>query len=699
MPFTEPSNFEIILNSVSFVVIFVFGLTVYFKNPKSHTNVLFFLLALVLDAYIVSTVFALHPIIKTLESNLFWIRMDMFLGSFIAPLLFLLAHTFPKNKITLSKKYFIFTIVYTLSMVVISFTPLVFMSVSYPVGSLTPVPHPGLGMIFYFLHIIGYFGLAFGVLIKNYKKSIGQEKVKTIYFLIGIITTFTGMAIVDFLLVLLGDTKFVFMGPSFPVFLMVLVGIAIIKHQFLDIKPVIVRAVSYVVLLTIIAGVYFGLLFFVSDKLLGVNLNNYLMIANVVLGVIVALTFQPLKTLIIKYTDNIFYKDGYNEQKILSDLTHAISSSIDFTNLANQLLQTIITELKVSKAGLVLVSKNNINDIRSIGYNDPNLLNSSDLFNFLDKSKKQNLNYFILEELEETEKDFFRKNDIEAIFPIEYENEFVAVLILGDKLSGMPYSQDDLNLLDVFANESGIAILNARLYTNLQKALESKNNFIKVVSHQLRTPMSTIKWSLEELKNETNKVNQKKLINNSHQKVIFVNEQLDDILIALDIYDGKNILNKTSCDLIDITKRIINNFENQISDNNLKIKYEINDSARLVDADFNKLNKIFEVLIKNAILYSVNYGEVVINATVKNIDNKEFTVVSVTDNGIGLNEDDKSHIFEQFFRSDRAKLNLPDGLGLGMFITKTFVEDHGGSIKVESGGVNTGTKVIFTLPK
>ena len=133
MPFTDVSLVEIILNSIAFVVIFVFGLAVYLKNPKSHTNILFFLLAIVLDAYIVSTIFALHPIVKTLESNLFWIRMDMFLGSFIATFLFLLAYTFPRNKINLAKKYWVFTIFYTLLMVVISFTPLVFKSVSYPI--------------------------------------------------------------------------------------------------------------------------------------------------------------------------------------------------------------------------------------------------------------------------------------------------------------------------------------------------------------------------------------------------------------------------------------------------------------------------------------------------------------------------------------------------------------------------------------
>ncbi len=698
MPFTDPSSFEIILNTIAFVVIFVFGLAVYFKNPKSHTNILFFLLAIVLDAYIVSTVFALHPIIKTLESNLFWIRMDMFLGSLIAAFLFLLAHTFPKNKINLKTKYLVFTILYTLAMVVISFTPLVFKSVSYPSGSLTPVPHPGSGMIFYFLHIIGYFSLAFIVLIKNYKKSIGQEKVKTLYFLIGIIITFTGMAIVDFLLVLLGDTSFVFMGPSFPVFLMVLVGIAIVKHQFLDIKPIIARAVSYIILLAILAGGYFGLVFFVFNKLLGINLGNNLIITNVVLGIVIALTFQPLRKLTIKLTDRIFYKGGYNEQKILSDLTHAISSSIDFNNLANKLLETIIKELKTSKAGLVLISNNTVTDARSIGYTNANLINDPDLFEFLEKSKDKDSTYFVLGDLDEDQKYFFRQNDIEAIFPIKFEDEYVAVLVLGDKLSGLPYSQDDLNLLDVFASESGIAIANARLYTNLQKALESKNKFIKVVSHQLRTPMATVKWSLEELKNENTKILQEELINNSYQKVVFINEQLDDILIALDIYDDKISINKTKCDLLEIYKRSIEIFENKIKNNNLKIKNNFNKNIQFINADFNKLNKIFEVLIKNAVLYSVNYGEINITIDESILKDKKSVLVTIADNGIGIDSKEKSYIFEPFFRTDRSKLKSPDGLGLGMFIIKTFIKSHGGEIWVESNGINTGTKVCFNLP-
>ncbi len=698
MPFTDITLFEIILGSISFIIIMAFGLAVYLKNPKSHTNILFFALSVVLSAYIVSTAIALHPIVKTLESNLFWIRVDMFLGSFIAPLLFLLAHTFPQNKLRLGKKYLVATTLYTIIMAIISFTYLVFKSVSYPEGSSTPLPSPGPGMLFYFAHVIGYFTASFAILIKRYRRSVGQEKIKTAYFLFGIIITFTGMAIVDFLLVLLGNTSLVFLGPNFPVILMSLVGVAIVKHQFLDIKPQIARAVSYTLLVAIIAGIYFMMLFFGFSKFLGLEISSAMLLVTTSFGVIVALTFQPLRGIIMKATDKVFFKGAYNPEKILSELSHEISSTINFNDLSNKLMQTISKELRVDKTAIFLVSNTTVTDARSIGYTNSKLLDDPKLFDFLNQAKTTGKHYFVLDELDDKQKTLFREHDMEALFPIKADGNYVAVLVMGLKSSGLPYSNTDLNLLDVFASESGIAIQNSKLYTELKNALESKSKFINTVSHQLRTPVSGIRWSLEALKAGGSVEHQHELINTSHQKVVFLNEQIDDILIALDIYDKKLSLNKKPCNILDICKNITEDFTDQIVTNNLKITYEINQGAEIVSADFNKLKKVLEILIKNAILYSNQNGEIIVESKIIKNKSKSLVQISITDSGLGISKQEMNHLFEEFYRSDRARLKIPDGLGLGMFIAKTFTEAHGSSIEIKSGGEDMGTSVVTIMP-
>lgn len=689
---------EIVLGSISFIIIMAFGLAVYLKNPKSHTNILFFTLAVVLSAYIVSTAIALHPIVKTAENSLFWIRMDIFLGSFIASLLFLLAHTFPQSKIRLKNKYLFFTIAYTILMAALSFTYLIFKSVIYSDGADSPVPIPGPGMPFYFLHIIGYFGASFAILIKNYKKAFGQEKVKTLYFLIGIITTFTGMAVVSFLLVLLGYANLVFIGPSLPVILMVFVGVAIVKHQFLDIKPQIARAVSYTLLVAVIAGIYFIMLFFGFSKFLELELSNAMLLINTSFGVIVALSFQPLRSIITKITDKMFFKGSYNPEKILSELSHEISSTINFNDLSNKLMQTISKELRVEKIAIFLVSNTTVTDARSTGYTNSKLLDDPKLFDFLNQAKTTGKHYFVLDELDDKQKTLFREHDMEALFPIKADGNYVAVLVMGLKSSGLPYSNTDLNLLDVFASESGIAIQNSKLYTELKNALESKSKFINTVSHQLRTPVSGIRWSLEALKAGGSVEHQHELINTSHQKVVFLNEQLDDILIALDIYDKKLSLNKTPCNILDICKKIVQDFDNQISTNNLKIIYAINDEANTINADFNKIKKTLEVVIKNAILYSNQNGEINIESKIIQNNSKSLVQINITDSGLGISTKESEHIFEEFYRSDRARLKIPDGLGLGMFIAKTFTEAHDGSIEIKSSGEDMGTNVTITIP-
>lgn len=693
IPFVPITITEVILGSIAFIVILAFGLAVYLKNPKSHTNILFFTLALILDAYIISTAVALHPFIKTIENNLFWIRIDMFLGSFIAPVLFLLAHTFPNNKISLSKKWLNITVIYTLIMAVVSFTALVFKSVSYPEGSTTPVPVPGAGMPFYFVHIIGYFSASFAILIRRYRKSLGIDKLKRLYFLVGIIMTFTGMAIVDFLLVLLGNTSLVYMGPIFPVFLMVLVGITIVKHQFLDIKPVIARAVSYFLVLLSLASIYFFLIFFGLNKFLGLSYNLPFLLTIAFFGVLTTLIFQPIRSLLIKLTDKIFFKGAYDSKKILSELTHAISNTIEFNDLAKKLLGTISQELRVDKVGIFTIANNKISDFRTIGYKNTKIINDKKIFSlFLNKNNSKH--FFVIDDLDPGRKEFFHQHDIEALFPIWAEDQYVAILVLGTKLSGLPYSSNDISILDVFASESGIAIQNAKLYSDLQIALDAKSKFITVVSHQLRTPVSFIRWGLDELHKTENLNDKRELLEDSHQRVVFLNEQLDDILTVLDIYDKKLEITKTQIKSIDVIKKIISEFENEIKNKKLIINYGDENNFATIFADASKIKKVFEVVIKNAVLYSNINGQIIITCK----QNGNFAEFTIHDNGLGITNEEKPYIFTEFYRGERVKDQIPDGLGLGMFIAKTFVLAHRGQILAESDGPNQGTEITIKLP-
>ena len=107
-----------------------------------------------------------------------------------------------------------------------------------------------------------------------------------------------------------------------------------------------------------------------------------------------------------------------------------------------------------------------------------------------------------------------------------------------------------------------------------------------------------------------------------------------------------------------------------------------------------------EVLLANAFHYTpLSGGKVEINIDEKNIDDKKFLEVSISDNGIGITSTEQRYVFEKFFRGEEAKKYSPNGFGLGLFIVRAFVKAHGGDIYFESAGRNKGSKFYFMIPK
>lgn len=694
MNFTPISQFEVILDVFSVVAITAIGLAVFLKNQKSWTNRLFFILSMIFNIYVIINSISLHPIVKTADGQLFWIRLVMFLSSFMLLFLFLLAYNFPKKEFTI-KKPVLFTFI-TLSIInaAIAISPFMFTDISYDSGQ----PSPITGHLFpvYMIYAFGSFTLSIFSLIKTRRKQVGIDKIRTLYFLIGIATTFSLMLILGVVMVFVFNISAgVFMSPIASVVLMTTIGYSIVKHRFLDIKPIIARAVSYSFIVFLLATAYSAALFYGVNEFLNIEFNFASFVISIILATIIALTFQPLHKFVRRFTDRLFFKGVYDSEKILANLTHTVNSTINFDELSEKLLTSIIQEIKVSKSAILLISKDEITTSKAVGYENANTVSNPEL-NILIPFIKDKDNVFILEDVEDINlKNIFRKYDIEVLVPVKANHNCVAMLILGSKLNGLPYSGQDLNMLDIFASEAGIALDKTRLYTEIKMALDAKTNFIVTVSHQLRTPISGIKWGLDQLKDPKIKDgDQRYILDNTYQKAVFLGNQLDDILIALDLYDKKISINDEPCRVAEIIKIVADEQKPAIVLNNIKLELNIPESLVII-ADHNKLKKIFSTLIKNAVAYSNMNGVVNINYT----EDERYTTISIKDMGMGVSISERDHMFSQFFRSDRTRAKIPDGLGLGMFIAKIFTEAHKGKIWFESEGEDMGTTFFVSFPK
>lgn len=226
-----------------------------------------------------------------------------------------------------------------------------------------------------------------------------------------------------------------------------------------------------------------------------------------------------------------------------------------------------------------------------------------------------------------------------------------------------------------------------------------KSEFVSIASHQLRTPLTGIKWMISLLLNgQAGKLTQKQLeflhnIDSSNERMIqLVNDLLN--VSRIESLNAKK-LEKTACDLKTLIGDAIN--EQQGIAKQMGVRITMEDAPATVSAivagDHDKLYQVMMNLVNNAIKYSKKGGSVHVGCVVEG----SFIKVSFRDSGIGIPKAQQSKIFQKFFRADNAVQNIATGTGLGLYYVKTVVEAHGGSIRFASEP-EKGTTFYLTLP-
>ena len=289
----------------------------------------------------------------------------------------------------------------------------------------------------------------------------------------------------------------------------------------------------------------------------------------------------------------------------------------------------------------------------------------------------------------------------ELAIPIQIDHEVVGVLNLEDtKLNA--FDDTDSIVLETLSDQLGIAIKNAKLYDEVQKANmklteldKMKSEFLGIVSHDFRSPLSSIILAGKAL-----------LKNESIQGIQRVKEYLQIIV------DQANRLNQLAEDTLSITKiesgqlnyffKIVN-IERLVQDaismvrysSRHQIEYNINPNVTFIKGDQTKLRQVVQNLVGNAVKYSPRGGKVKID-----VDDlsPEQLLVTVTDEGLGIPQDQVGKLFQKFSRIDTGEARDIKGAGLGLWICREVVEAHGGKIWVESE-FGKGTTMKFTLNK
>jgi len=240
-----------------------------------------------------------------------------------------------------------------------------------------------------------------------------------------------------------------------------------------------------------------------------------------------------------------------------------------------------------------------------------------------------------------------------------------------------------------------IAVI-TRSFERLAEANRMKSEFVSVVSHQLRSPLSNLKWVIELLMSgRISSVSEKQL---EYFKILRENsermeELVQDLLTVSRIEQGKLPLKKEEIILEDLVKSAIKDMEIFARASNVKMEFSSEKNLPRITGDPSQLKLTVDNLLDNAIRYVKENGKVELNLKKKN-SNLYF---EVKDNGVGIPQNDQKYIFQKFFRSGNVKRHQTQGSGLGLYITRSIIEKSGGKIGFTSQE-GVGSTFWFTLP-
>lgn len=237
-------------------------------------------------------------------------------------------------------------------------------------------------------------------------------------------------------------------------------------------------------------------------------------------------------------------------------------------------------------------------------------------------------------------------------------------------------------------------------FTRMAEANRMKSEFVSIVSHQLRTPLSALKWSLDLLRSKRlGEINEKQkeyldIVNDSGDKMIRL---VNDLLNVSRIEQGRFTIQPKSFAIDEMVSETIREFEAIASVNNIRLSLVKDKDLPNVFADPDKIRMVIQNLIDNAIKYSKKGGGLVIITAERDKEKDKKIKLSVKDDGTGIPLFMQKHVFGKFFRGENLIKQKVEGTGLGLFIAKGIVKISNGEIgfKSEEG---KGSIFWFTLP-
>lgn len=699
---------SLIIIAISCVLVAFTSLLVFLQNTKGGRERSFLLFSITLINWLVM----LALLVQT-EHNVWFGRIIFANTVVVAYELFeflrYIAHYRHENLAVINK-------VIAIVGVGLALSPFVLESLSYTSTNEVLDVVAGRG-VFYVPYLVGVVWIALSsvwVLNSGRKKSDEQERrqirIVTRAFLLFIAMTIFTNALIP---AVLGNSNLTWALSLNSAVLVGLLAYAIVKHGFLNVRLIVARFVAYLLVIFVLVSLYILIILLASATFLTVQVNTGFIVLFSLVSVFGALSFQPLKVIFDRWTKRVFYRDGYDTAAVLDKFNTILVSTLELDELLERTSELLARDLKVEFA-ICAVRATRRTERRVVGTKKIEF-DEADVkaMRAITPKLKSKIVYAELPAPgQEKARTLLRKYNIALLSRIvgkaKKGQEGTGYMLLGAKKSGAMYTSQDMEFISLIVDELEIAIQNSLRYEEIKqfsktlqhkvdeatKELKQKNaklreldqakdDFISMASHQLRTPLTSIKGYLSMIEEgDFGKIpkQQQNVIDMAYQSAERMVYLIADLLNVSRLSTGKFVIEPVATKLPEVIKQEVRQLDRTFRAKDQTVKVHIAKGFPIVMLDETKTRQVIMNFIDNASYYTPAGGEINIYLDLHK-DSFEFKVV---DNGIGVPKSEQEKLFKKFFRATNAKKARPDGNGLGLYMAQQVVSGQGGKIIFES---------------
>ena len=527
--------------------------------------------------------------------------------------------------------------------------------------------------------------------------------------------------IFNLLLPAVGRYDLIWIGPLSTFIFIPLAYLTIVKHRLFGLKDAAVRTIAYAMLLSLLTIVYYTATYSISaivSAFSGYDIGGMPGFWGVLAALLLGFLFQPTKQFFDRLTDKLFYRQGYTIESFINEIGQILLHTMGLRLLTTRLAVCLTRLIKARQVIFAVYDNGRFRIFGSRGHTRPPQVDLAELV--MQHQLEQLDDVAVVESLPEQLRRTMKLRKLAIVMTLSLQEDIVGFVLIGESQKNN-YVERDLSMLRAVRGELAIAIknaqsmeevneLNAELQQRveaatqelrmsnqqLQRLDEAKNEFISMASHQLRTPLTSIKGYLDMLLQgdlgpvrPTQKAVLREAFSSSERMVQLIN----DFLSISRLQTGTFTMNRQLANLGDIVRSEMALLKIVAKQHNITLSVHIDDDVPTLAIDAEKLRQVIMNMIDNAIFYSKEQTTVKVSLC---CDTWEV-VFTVEDQGIGVPKAEQSGVFGKFFRASNARKRRPDGTGVGLFLARKVVLEHGGSM-IFTSKENKGSTFGFRLP-